>query len=158
MRFCQTCGNPFDARMDQIERGAGLWCSKQCWFDRTPDPQEQLERGRLKGDGCWIWQGAKNDSGYGQIKVDGKTYYAHIYAWEAASGIKPRRDQVVGHVCDNPMCSRNDGPRGEYIVRGVSLPRYGHLFLGSRRDNACDQIDKGLPWAAGGQRRGTVLR
>lgn len=67
--------------------------------------------------GCWWWLGAINADGYGTLKVDGETVYAHRFAFEATYGPIPP-DQEISHACDNPSCVRPD-----------------HLHLGSHADN-----------------------
>lgn len=82
----------------------------------------------LKGDGCWIWQGPINKSGYG---AHGKgARLAHRISWEMSTGQDPG-SLFVCHRCDSPPCVRPD-----------------HLFLGTHLDNMRDMDAKG-------RRRGT---
>lgn len=53
--------------------------------------------------GCWIWQGAMNSEGYGQIRVEGKTLYAHRVAYESFYGPIPT-DLIIDHLCRNRAC------------------------------------------------------
>ncbi len=62
--------------------------------------------------------------GYGTLRVDGKTKYAHIHAYEQAHG-PIRKGLVVMHKCD---------------VRACVNPE--HLELGTHGDNARDRADK----------------
>lgn len=55
-----------------------------------------------KGDGCWIWTGAKSKLGYGRFKLASKTYYAHRVAFAMQWGDSP--DYLICHRCDNPSC------------------------------------------------------
>jgi hypothetical protein len=34
-RVCKTCGTTFPAVQNQVDAGAGLYCSKRCWYDRN---------------------------------------------------------------------------------------------------------------------------
>jgi hypothetical protein len=76
--------------------------------------------------GCWTWTGAKLWSGYGAVKVNGRTYRAHRVSWELTRPSPIPRGIYVCHVCDNPPCVRPD-----------------HLFLGNQRDNIRDASAKG---------------
>lgn len=71
--------------MDVMER---LWAR----VDRT-DPA-----------GCWVWLGAKNDQGYGQIREAGKTLYVHRLTLAQSLG-RPLGDGLhVDHMCHRPLC------------------------------------------------------
>ena len=82
-----------------------------------------------KGDGCWLWKGCKQRSGYGRIAsgdpskpiVEG----AHRIAYELQCGPIPHGLYVLHH-CDVPACCRGS-----------------HLFLGTAKDNNADMHAKG---------------
>lgn len=81
----------------------------------------------LEPDGCWEWSGARmgGTHRYGQIRIKGKTIYAHRLSFEAH--VAPLVEgQFVLHRCDNPPCIRPE-----------------HLFAGSAKDNAQDMLRKG---------------
>lgn len=88
-----------------------------------PAPIRFWTRVDKSGD-CWVWQGAKNEHGYGAFYA-GRRYKTHRYAWEVENGPIPEGQNVL-HKCDNPPCVRPD-----------------HLFLGSMKDNAQDMVRKG---------------
>ena len=75
--------------------------------------------------GCWIWIGANNPDGYGEITVKGKVQSTHRMSYQAFIGPIPKGMQIL-HKCDIPACVN---------------PR--HLFLGTQNDNVKDCIKKG---------------
>lgn len=79
---------------------------------------------KLNDFGCLVWTGAKNSTGYGTFRVNGKTVLAHRYNYymikkEDISG------KLLCHKCDNRACVNVD-----------------HLFLGTYKDNIQDCITK----------------
>jgi hypothetical protein len=125
---CKRCGQP---RIRQNRR----YCSKSCEFADRQEPDAILKRFLRfvkKTDTCWLWLGAKTN-GYGASCIRGKTTLAHRIAYELATGQIPPSTLDVCHACDVPLCVRPE-----------------HLFLGTRRDNVQDMIQKGrCNWATG---------
>lgn len=77
-------------------------------------------------DGCWEWQGRRDEHGYGRTSLGGRLNRgAHRLAWELERGPVPPDLQVLHH-CDNPPCCNPC-----------------HLFLGTNHDNAIDRHSKG---------------
>lgn len=74
---------------------------------------------------CWEWQGARFTTGYGAVRVGATKVGAHRYAFELVNG-PISGDRAVLHRCDNRLCVRP-----------------GHLFLGTKADNARDMLAKG---------------
>lgn len=62
--------------------------------------------------------------GYGVIREDGKTKYAHRIAYELFKGTIPDNTCVI-HLCDNPQCLN---------------PK--HLILGNHQNNMWDMVSK----------------
>jgi len=72
--------------------------------------QITLERFETKVDTsgpCHVWTGARNDRGYGQIRIASKLYYAHRLAYETVKGPIPN-GMVIDHMCHNPACVNPD--------------------------------------------------
>lgn len=94
------------------------------------------------GDGCWEWLGARDDNGYGWIKVTWEASHprqekAHRVCWILTRGPIPDGQRVL-HTCDNPPCVRPS-----------------HLFLGTDLDNRHDAMKKGRWTPTRGERVGT---
>ena len=53
--------------------------------------------------GCWEWQACVANTGYGQIRVDGKTVTAHRIAYELYVDPIPSGLQI-DHLCRNRRC------------------------------------------------------
>ncbi len=76
--------------------------------------------------GCWIWQGTKNQRGYGQMRMyPSGALSAHRVSYELHKGPIPA-GLIVRHSCDNPSCVNP-----------------AHLLAGTHKDNARDCIDRG---------------
>ena len=92
----------------------------------------RVQGDRRKRNGCWEWQGACNNTGYGNVAWHGKVYTAHrIAAWLSGlveSPSKPFAAQDKAHVlhkCDNRKCCNPS-----------------HFFIGSYSDNQLDAYSK----------------
>lgn len=89
--------------------------------------------------GCWEWLGGKNDGGYGQFSVQGKTIGAHRVAYYLFTGVMPKggHEECVCHSCDNPSCVNP-----------------AHLWLGTPKENHADRDAKGHLVRPIGERNG----
>lgn len=76
-------------------------------------------------DGCWMYTGTKDGSGYGQMQCDGVRKRAHVVSYEYHIG-PITNGMYVCHRCDRPCCVNPE-----------------HLFLGSHTDNVQDMWAKG---------------
>lgn len=56
-----------------------------------------------KTDSCWVWTGAVNQDGYGNLRYKGATRRAHRVAWELTNGQIPDKF-VLDHLCRNTSC------------------------------------------------------
>ncbi len=53
--------------------------------------------------GCWVWLGARNHGGYGQVRIGGRPRRAHRVAYEAIIGPIPEGLEL-DHLCRNRAC------------------------------------------------------
>jgi hypothetical protein len=97
---------------------------------RSAVEQRLLDKVKRSPAGCWLWQGALNTMGYGQMNVRlGKWSYrrslTHRLAYVLFCG-PVETGLCVLHRCDTPLCCRPD-----------------HLFLGTKKENTQDMMVKG---------------
>ncbi len=80
-----------------------------------------------KTESCWLWTGPGSGpkGAYGGITINKKSLKAHRVSWELENGPIPDGLCVL-HKCDNPKCVNPE-----------------HLFLGTKKDNTQDMIQKG---------------
>lgn len=75
--------------------------------------------------GCRIWYGTKTVGGYGTLTLNGSKVLVHRLTWILYKGDIPSNNDVC-HECDNPSC--------------INI---NHLFVGTRKDNMQDAVNKG---------------
>ena len=104
------------------------------WTTKTDFPARFWARVAVcEPDDCWEWRGGTNNTGYGSLSVQNKTYTAHrVAAWLDGLVDSPSRPKdlkgggFVLHRCDNRRCCNP-----------------AHFFLGSYTDNLLDAYTKG---------------
>lgn len=71
------------------------------WTDRF------LAKIRDSEGGCWEWTGHVKSNGYGQVRVSGRKFNAHRFAYEALRGPIPD-GLVIDHLCRRRNCVNPD--------------------------------------------------
>lgn len=164
---CRHCGKTTPTYPSRIAKGQEF-CSRQCAGEakRVPVMERFWPKVNKGGEvpvshpefgNCWPWTSTFHDNGYGRIYASveegGGYLYAHRLAFQEASGVTLTSDDDVCHTCDVPACVRNE-PKGEYTVNGLTVVRYGHLFLSNQVGNNADRDEKGR--VQYGERNGTA--
>jgi hypothetical protein len=73
-------------------------------------------------DACWPWTWGCTNKGYGALRVNGRSTYAHRFGYEQLVGPIPD-GLFVRHTCDNPPCQNP-----------------AHWVVGTHIDNMADKI------------------
>lgn len=84
-----------------------------------------------RGTGCWEWQGARTNGGYGRLKYKNQAWMAHRFSYVLHKGPIPE-GLVIMHKCDNPCCINPE-----------------HLMAGTQKQNMEDCKAKGRLGARG---------
>jgi hypothetical protein len=97
-----------------------------CSYARRPLDERFWEKvDKDSGQGCWLWRGMQERSGYGKACVaKGRVVVAHRVAWFLTNGDIPAGLQV-NHRCNTRLCVRPD-----------------HLYLGTHQQNAGDRYSR----------------
>lgn len=88
------------------------------------------------GTGCRLWNRYYDRSGYGRVRYQGKTRFAHRVAYQVFVGPIPEGLCVL-HSCHTPACINPD-----------------HLRVGTPKDNAEDRVRAGRNALCSGENHG----
>lgn len=98
-----------------------MWVART---DMTPVLDRVLDKIEVT-DACWIWTGARNNRGYGQIRDENaQMVMAHRAVWEAVVGPIPD-GLVLDHLCRVQWCVNPDHlepvTQAENLLRGTTV-------------------------------------
>lgn len=113
------CGNEKNIPAHHFEEGELVSCG--CWKSGKERSFPTFLKKIEKTDGCWIWKGQINKSGYGRHCCK----YAHRLSYEYYIGEIPM-DKIICHKCNNKICVNPD-----------------HIYAGTYKDNTQDLIETG---------------
>lgn len=129
MILCECgCGSPLKIAKKKSKQTRFIYGHQHAARDYTKSrkPMEQCFWEKVeKTDSCWVWHGAKNDKGYGQLRNYAGIIYAHRFSYALHKGEIPKGRKLL-HRCDNPLCVNPD-----------------HLTVGRQVDNIHDAMNKG---------------
>lgn len=72
-------------------------------FDKQAKARFWSKVSPVPADACWIWHGASNGRGYGNVGRNKKTYLAHRVAYELTFGPVPE-GKDLDHLCRTKGC------------------------------------------------------
>lgn len=106
-------------------------------------PEERFTRNIRKDSdsGCWVWIGAgsgkfydreSGEGGYGQLRIQGKSWMAHRWAYEQKHNVVLDSTDTLDHICRNTRCVNPD--HLERVARSENIERM-HLYHALRSEN-----------------------
>lgn len=130
-RSCKECRQKYMAFMQKERTKKNCPICKKAHNNMTVECSIKckiLNRHKVV-DGCWIWQGKLNNSGYGcfseLINEEKQELRSHRESYKIFKGEIPE-GMLVCHTCDNPACCNPE-----------------HLWLGTNKENQQDSLKKG---------------
>ena len=174
---CEYCGEKYSryrfesGRLEPVEGfRKKKFCSRQCADDfRRANPRKTAfaqvsPQGKLRwivnaDTGCWEWQMAIADTGYGVCGKDGKVVYAHRWSYETFVGLIPE-ELELDHLCRvrkcvnpyhlEPVRHAVNGRRGaktrltpDQVVQAREMISSGHTY---ERTAAEFDVSQGCIW------------
>lgn len=141
-RTCLVCGKGFLISKRTETTKKGFFCSYSCsTSSRHQNPEQRFWNNVQKSEGCWIWLGSKDSSGYGTFKIKGTNISAHRFSWIVHFGAIPDGMNVL-HDCptgDNPACVNPEHlwtGTHEQNMQDMSKKMRHHVFTGETNVNA----------------------
>jgi len=82
----------------------------------------------IENNGCWTYQGATNNAGYGFIRDGKKMRTAHRVSYEAEHNVELPSTTWIGHTCYNYRCVNPahlyEGNRNKIVKNMVANARH----------------------------------
>lgn len=137
MNHCIICDTEF------VPHGKQRYCTPACrqqYLDDTRKitlsnarlwdedfmPQFMAQVKRYKNS-CWVWQGPKDEHGYGRVYLECQAVCAHwILLSNDQRKLLTTRKLMACHFCDRPSCVNPN-----------------HIFIGTAKINSEDMVEKG---------------
>jgi hypothetical protein len=88
----------------------------------------------LIGSDCWLWTGAKNSWGYGNVTVSKRQWGAHRLSYRNLVGPIPH-GMELDHLCRQPSCVRPD--HLEVVERATNNIRSNSISAINGRAQVC---------------------
>ena len=85
--------------------------------------------------GCWEWQNAKDDDGYGQFWYNGGRVLAHRFIVEYMSGARIPQGMEVDHECVNTSCVNPHHLQVVTKLKNLQLKGWRRAALAGRRSS-----------------------
>lgn len=149
-RACKQCGRSYVYRptQRQIEQDSGWYCSRRCFALWRCLPETVAARfwsyvDKSADNGCWLWTGTLDSSGYGRFAGNKQKHSAHRFSFELANG-SITETLTLDHLCRVRACvnpahleavsNRENVLRGQGLTavnaRKTHCPR-GHPYSGT---------------------------
>lgn len=130
-RACKQCGKSFVYRptQRQIEQNWGWLCSRRCFSAWRCLPETVEARfwscvDKNASNGCWLWTGTLDSSGYGRFAGNKQKHSAHRFSYEIAIGPIPKA-LTLDHLCRVRACVNpthlEPVTNRENVLRGIGL-------------------------------------
>jgi hypothetical protein len=105
---------------------------------KSKDPDQRFWNKIELADSCWIWTGAKINTGYGVFRANGKAVLVHRWLFQRLGNTIPIGCEL-DHICRTPLCvnpahlepvtHRENNARGAHNWHPTRCPR-GHDYDG----------------------------
>lgn len=127
MASCAHCGALFEPKAtSERQRRARRYCSRACASRATRPRSQAIDRIMEHAmpepnSGCWLWLGSIERKGYGHLRFNGRTVYAHRLSLATFKSLAAGLNAL--HTCDVPCCVNPD-----------------HLYAGTAYENRLDAV------------------
>lgn len=109
-----------------------------------------MARVTIDDNGCWLWTGAIQNSGYGMLGRGGQKYLAHRFAYTMLVGEIPD-GMDIDHKCRVRRCCNPD--HLEPVTRHENIMRGAGPALNSQRCRSAETCKRGHAFTAENTRR-----